>query len=318
MSIRIIQRTYGGPEVLEVEHVDSPDAAALAPGEVLVSVAAAGVNPIDIMTRGGGGMAAAGVISTPFTPGWDIAGTVAAIGPAVTELTVGQRVMGLVRFPHEGAAYAEYAVVPAENLVQAPKSLSDEEAGAMPMAAMTAWQALAETTTVSPGQRVLISGAGGGVGHVAVQIAHHLGAHVVALASTSKHSWLQDLGADEVIDYRDIDAVSSLSATVDVAFSLAAGSHQAALHSVKPNGLLIALGAGAGDLEDQAQQFGIRFAATHVRPERSWLLSVAELAAKGALKVTISEKFQLEDAARAHEELENGHSKGKIVLQVKR
>lgn len=243
MAIRIIQRRFGGPETLEVVEVESPTASDLGPDEVLVAVAAAGVNPIDVMTRTGGGMAATGAITLPFTPGWDVAGTVRAVGAGATGLAPGQRVLGLARFPREGAAYAERVIVPAVDLVPTPEILTDEQAGAFPMAAMTAWQAFTDTASVEAGQRVLITGAGGGVGHLAVQLARHLGAHVIALASEGKHAWLRELGADETIDYRDATAVAALEGTADIALSLAAGSRDAALRAVRSSGVLIGLGA---------------------------------------------------------------------------
>lgn len=314
MSTKIIQRAFGGPEVLEHVEVATPTAADLGPTDVLVAVTAAGVNPIDVMTRQGGGMAAAGVVDVPFTPGWDVAGTVEAVGAEVTALQVGQRVLGLARFPREGGTYAEHAVVPAENLVPTPDRLSEAEAGALPMAAMTAWQALASTTTAAPGRRVLITGAGGGVGHLAVQIARSLGDHVVAIASSGKHDWLRSLGADETVDYRDPEAVAALAGTVDVALSLAPGSRESALRAVRPGGTLVALGGGAGDLEEGAVSAGIRFEATHVRTERAWLENVVDLAGKGELLPTVSETFALADAADAHRSVESGHGTGKVVL----
>ncbi|UQN30901.1 NADP-dependent oxidoreductase [Brachybacterium kimchii] len=314
MSTKILQHAFGGPEVLEIIDAPAPTAADLGPGDVLVAVTAAGVNTIDVMTREGGGMAAAGVVTLPFTPGWDVAGTVEAVGADVTGLEVCQRVLGLARFPREGSAYAEHAVVPADDLALTPESLTDEQAGALPMAAMTAWQAFADTTSVGPGQRVLITGAGGGVGHLAVQIAHLLGAHVVAIASEGKHDWLRGLGADETVDYRDPEAVGALAGSVDVALSLAAGSREAALRAVRPGGTLVALGGGAGDLEADAERAGVRFAATHVHTQREWLEGVVRLAADGELVPTVSETFALADVADAHRAVESGHSTGKVVL----
>lgn len=314
MSIAIVQSEFGGPETLEVVDVTPPTATDLQPDEVLVKVAAAGVNPIDVMTRAGGGMAAAGVVKLPYTPGWDVAGTVEAVGAAVSDLTPGQRVCGMVRFPAPGSTYAEYVVVPAAHVVPTPENLTDEQAAALPLAAMTAWQACADTADLQPGQRVLISGAGGGVGHLAVQIAHELGAWVIAVASEGKHQWLRDLGANETIDYRNTEAMDALHQSVDVALSLAAGSREATLRAVRPGGLLIALGGGADSLDKEAEQAGIRFAATHVRTERDWLEQVTKLAAKGALVPDVSLTLPLAEAAEAHRAIENGHSTGKIVL----
>jgi NADPH2:quinone reductase len=229
MSNKIVQRRFGGPEVLEFVTVESPTSANLAEDEVLVRVAFAGVNPIDVMTRRGGGMAAAGIVSLPLTPGWDLAGTVEAVGSEVHEFGIGQRVYGMARFPKAGSAYAQQAVVPALDLLATPDAFSDEEAAAFPMAALTAWQALRDTASVQPGERVLITGAGGGVGHLAVQLAHHLGAEVITVASAGKHPWLQQLGADVTVDYTDPNALSALRGNpVQVALNLASGSRDAA------------------------------------------------------------------------------------------
>ncbi|MBM7368397.1 NADP-dependent oxidoreductase [Gordonia hydrophobica] len=316
MSTQIVQRVFGGPETLEVVDVTPPSAADVGPDEVLVRVAAAGVNQIDVMTRTGGGMAAAGIITLPYTPGWDVAGIVEAVGSAVAGLSPGQRVLGLARFPKPGSAYAEHVIIPAADLVPAPENLSDDQAAALPMAAMTAWQAFTDTTAVQPGQRVLITGAGGGVGHLAVQLAHHLGARVIAVASSGKHEWLRELGADETVDYRDGDAIDALAGMVDVTLSLAAGSRDTALRAVRTGGTLIALGGGAEGLEAAAKQAGVGFAATHVHTQRDWLTAIADLAAHGVLVPTVSEVFDLADAADAHRAIESGHSTGKIVLRT--
>ncbi|UVY85575.1 NADP-dependent oxidoreductase [Brachybacterium sp. NBEC-018] len=316
MPIAIVQQEFGGPEVLEAAEVAPLTAQDLAAGEVLVRVRAAGVNPIDAMTRAGGGMAAAGLVTLPAVPGWDLAGVVEAVAEVVQDLAPGDRVLGLARFPHPGGAYAELAAVPAEDLVPVPESLDDVHAAALPMAAMTAWQAFAETAPVRPGQRVLITGAGGGVGHLAVQIAHHLGAHVLAVASAGKHEWLRELGADETVDYRDAAAVAALAGTCDAALSLAEGSRRLALDAVRRGGTVIALGGGADGLAEEAAAAGVELATTHVHTQREWLLAVTDLAARGVIAPTVSEVLDLAEAAQAHRLLEGGHSTGKIVLRV--
>lgn len=317
MSISIVQTAFGGPETLQPVETPIPRIDQLGTNEVLVRVAFAGVNTIDVMTRTGGGMAAAGIVSLPYVPGWDMAGTVEAVGEDVTEFAPGQRVFGLLRFPHPGGAYAQYVVARAEDLVATPDTLSDQAAGALPMAAMTAVQAFTDTTSVGPGQRVLITGAGGGVGHLAVQLAHQLGATVVAVARSSKHDWLRELGADQAVDYANEKEMAALpTQPVDVALNLASASAQAALRAVRPGGVLIALGAGAADLRDAANAVNVRFAATHVRAERAWIERVASLARDGGLAPTITGVFDLADASVAHEHLQSGHTQGKIVLRA--
>lgn len=315
MSNKIVQRRFGGPEVLEFVTVEAPTGAQLAADEVLVRVAFAGVNPIDVMTRQGGGMAAAGIVSLPFTPGWDLAGSVEAVGSDVQALTPGQRVYGMARFPQAGSAYAEHVVVPMQDLLATPETLTDEEAAALPMAALTAWQAFRATAKVEPGNRVLINGAGGGVGHIAVQMAHHLGAEVVAVASSGKHAWLQELGAHQTVDYKDPRHVSAMAGScVDTALNLAAGSRGSALAAVRAGGVFISLGADADAVANAAQEAGVRLEVTHVHTDRDWLEHVGALVTQGVLRPTVSQVFPLEDAAAAHRAIESGHTQGKVVL----
>ena len=196
-------------------------------------------------------------------------------------------------------------------------SLTDEQAGALPLAAMTAWQALGDTTAVQPGQRVLISGAAGGVGHLAVQIAHHLGATVVAVDSATKLDQLRRLGADIAVDFRDDEAMAQLEADpADITLSLAAGSREFAVRATRRGGVIVALGGGADSVTAAAAAAGVRLALTHVRTERAWLERVAELAAIGVLVPTVGRVFDLADAADAHRLLESGRAEGKLVLRA--
>jgi NADPH:quinone reductase-like Zn-dependent oxidoreductase len=318
LSTKIVQTRFGGPEVLEPVEQKPPTAEALAADEVLVRVAYAGVNPIDVMTRTGGGLAAAGVITLPFTPGWDLAGRVEAVGSQVDTLALGDRVFGMARFPLEGAAYAQYAVVPAVDLALTPDTLTDAAAAALPLAAMTAWQAFGDTTQVAKGQRVLIIGAGGGVGHFAVQIAHHLGATVTAIAAAAKHNWLRDLGADQTVDYTEPTALTALAdQPVDVALDLVGGeTGRRALAAIRPNGVLIALTGASDDLRAAADAVGVRVATTSVRTERAWLEQIAHLAAVQAVVPEVAQIFDLTDAAQAHRLIETGHVQGKVVLRA--
>lgn len=317
MSNAIIQHRFGGPEVLEFVPVNSPASTDLAEDEVLVRVAFAGVNQIDVMTRRGGGTAASGMVSLPFTPGWDLAGAVEAVGTDVHQFGVGQRVYGMARFPRAGSAYAEHAVVPARDLLATPESFSDGEAAAFPMAALTAWQAFRDTAPVQPGERVLITGAGGGVGHLAVQLAHHLGAEVIAVASAGKHAWLQQLGADVTVDYTDPNALGALQDhPVQVSLNLASGSRDAALAAVEAGGVMISLGEGADAVTAAAKAAGVRLEVTHVHTNRDWLEHVGALAADGVLKPTVSQVFDLANAAEAHRAIESGHTQGKVVLRT--
>ncbi|HWL85980.1 MAG TPA: NADP-dependent oxidoreductase, partial [Polyangiaceae bacterium] len=185
-------RSYGAPQVLQVEEVEKPKPI---PTEVLVRVRAAGANPIDAYVRSG----AFPLLKPPFILGWDISGVVEEVVPGVNRFKVGDEVFGMPFFPRAGNGYAEYVAVPSRQLARKPAALDHVRAAALPLAGLTAWQSLADVAQVRPGQRVLIHAAGGGVGHVAVQIAKALGAHVVGTASASKHDFVRGLGADEVI-----------------------------------------------------------------------------------------------------------------------
>src|SRR5262245_61551146 len=176
------QLVLGGPEVLEVVEAPRPEPG---PTEVLVRVGAAGVNPVDWKLRAAGGFLG----EPPFTVGWDVAGVVEEVGYGVTRFAEGDRVFGMPRFPREAAAYAEYVVSPSRQLARTPDELSDVEAAALPLAGLTAWQALVETAGVGAGDRVLVLGAAGGVGHLAVQIAKARGAYVVGTARAEKHAF---------------------------------------------------------------------------------------------------------------------------------
>lgn len=317
MSKKVTQRSFGGPEVLEVIDVPVPAADDLGPDEVLVRVAAAGVNPVDWKTRAGIGVAMPGDL--PFTVGWDLAGTVEALGPQVTGFAPGDRVFAMSRFPFQAAAYAQYAVVPAGDLVATPAPVTDEAAAALPLAALTAWQGLIDTAQVQAGQRVLIHGAGGGVGHLAVQIARHLGADVTATARAAKHDWLLSLGAHQVIDYTRDDFTRILrDAPVDLVLDFIAGDvGPRSAQVIAPGGLLVQFPAGMDpEAKAAADAAGVRIDAPVVHTDQAQLRQIAELAATGALTATVAEVLDLDKAAEAHRALESGHVPGKLVLRT--
>jgi NADPH:quinone reductase-like Zn-dependent oxidoreductase len=306
----IRQQTLGGPEVLEYVEVERPEPQ---PTEVLVRVRAAGVNPVDWKTRARGAFLG----EPPFTVGWDVAGTVEEVGRGVTRFAPGDRVFGMPRFPKEAAAYAEYVTSPSRQLARVPDALTDVEAGALPLAALTAWQALVETASVERGQRVLILGAAGGVGHLAVQIAKSRGAYAIGTASAGKHPFLAGLGVDEAVDYTS-EAVEERVRDADVLLDLVGGEGTApALGALRDGGLAIVI-PSAASIDDLRSQAGDRVRVTGllVEPDRAGLEAIAELAALGQLKPAIAETFPLADAARAHEVGERGRTMGKLVLVV--
>lgn len=306
----IRQVTLGGPEVLELVEVERPEPQ---PTEVLVRVRAAGVNPVDWKTRARGAFLG----EPPFTVGWDVAGTVEEVGRGVTRFAPGDRVFGMPRFPKEAAAYAEYVTSPSRQLARIPDALSDVEAGALPLAALTAWQALVETAEIGPGRRVVILGAAGGVGHLAVQIAKSRDAHVIGTASAGKHAFLAELGADEAVDYTS-EAIEARVRDADVLLDLVGGDGTApALDALRDGGLAIVV-PSAASIDDLRSHAGgrVRITGLLVEPDRTGLEAIADLAAVGRLRPAIAETFPLAQAARAHEIGEHGRTMGKLVLVV--
>jgi NADPH:quinone reductase-like Zn-dependent oxidoreductase len=304
----IRQSRLGGPDVLELVDVPRPDPA---PTEVLVRVAAAGVNPVDWKVRLRGGF----VGEPPFTIGWDVAGVVEAIGYGVTRFAAGDRVFGMPRFPREAAAYAEYVTSPSRQLARIPDGLSDVEAAALPLAGLTAWQALVETADVGRGTRVLVLAAAGGVGHLAVQIAKARGAYVIGTARASKHAFLRSLGADEMLDYTS-DDVAERVRDADVLLDLVGGEAAAAsLGALRDGGVCVAVASGAGlpQLQELAGE-RVRVAGLLVEPDRAGLEAIAGLVAEGMLRPHVAHTFPLAEAARAHELSESGRTQGKLVL----
>jgi NADPH:quinone reductase-like Zn-dependent oxidoreductase len=306
---------FGGPEVLALAELEAPSPIST---EVLVEVHAAGVNPVDFKTRIGSGVAAwAG--PPPFVPGWDVAGVVVGSGYGVTRFAQGDRVFGMPRFPRAAGAYAEYVTAPSMQLTLIPDELSFEEAAALPLAALTAWQALSDAAAVASGDAVLIHGASGGVGHLAVQIAAALGATVTATARSSKHEFLRGLGATELVDVEKV-AVGEAVDDVDVAVDLVGGSDTGALLSaVRTGGVLLAIAAGASDeTKAEAERRGVRVLEPLVEPDGRGLDRITALVRDGSLKVALDSVFPLEQAAEAHRRIEAGGLRGKLVLSVRR
>jgi NADPH:quinone reductase-like Zn-dependent oxidoreductase len=309
----VVMGEHGGPRVLEVRDVDRP---APQSNEVLIRRAAAGVNPVDTQVRAGSWVLEE-MGKPPMILGWDIAGTVEEAGAGASGFAPGDRVLGMLRFPALGQCDAEYVAAPSGHIARTPDSLTDEEAGALPMAGLTAWQALVGTAGVGEGDRVLIQAAAGGVGHLAVQIAKARGARVIGTARADKHDFLRDLGVDEPVDYTAApieEAISDADVVVDLVSEDDAGL-LGSLGTLRKGGLLVVI---AGDLTDAvnnaAAQQGKRATEMLVSPDQAGLESLAALVEEDALRVVIAESFPLERAAEAHERLESGRVSGKLVL----
>lgn len=298
---------WGGPETLVEREIDRPE-----PGlnEILVRVHAAGVNPVDSKTRASGALISWGEV--PIV-GWDVSGTVEAVGPGVTLYAPGDEVYGMPSFPRQAGGYAEYVVGPARHFARKPASLDHVQAAALPLAALTAWQALVDTAAVAPGHRVLIHAAAGGVGHLAVQIAKARGAYVIGTASEAKHGMLRELGADELIDYRSADFTEAVS-DVDIVIDALGGENgERSLKVLKPGGHLVTL-PSPDDVPADAE--GFRTGWTLVEPDFRGLVEIAALVEEGRLRPVVDTVLPLSEAAKAHEIVDRGRTTGKIVLTV--
>ncbi|MFI8082140.1 NADP-dependent oxidoreductase [Kitasatospora sp. NPDC086009] len=306
----ITQYTYGGSDVLREVETERPEPG---PSEVLVRVRAAGMNPTDWKHRQNPGF----LDRLPLVLGWDVSGVVEAVGPGVTIHRPGDEVFGMLPYPYGVGAFAEYAVAPARALVRKPAGVDHVQAGAIPLAALTAWQVLVDAAGVRPGERVLIHAAAGGVGHLAVQIAKTRGAYVIGTASAPKHALLRELGADELIDYRTEDFTRI--APVDLVLDTIGGDTAIrSLDTLKPGGRLIsiALGALPADLAELAAARGVEAVPLLVEADQAGMRAIAGLVEAGELRAVVEAVFPLADAAKGHDLGDTGRVTGKVVLTV--
>lgn len=306
----ISQNSYGGPEVVHMVETERP---APGPSEVLVRVRAAGMNPTDWKHRQGAGF----LDRLPLVLGWDVSGVVEAVGVGVTLHEPGDEVFGMLPYPHGVGSFAEYVVAPARALVRKPEGVDHVQAGAIPLAALTARQVLVDAADVRPGQRVLIHAAAGGVGHLAVQIAKERGAYVIGTASAPKHALLRELGADEAIDYRnqDFTAIDPVDLVLD---TIGGDTADRSLDVLKPGGQLItiALRSYAEDLAERAAARDVRFRPLLVEADQEGMRSIADLMRAGKLKAVVEAVFPLDRAAEGHALGDTNRVTGKVVLTL--
>jgi NADPH:quinone reductase-like Zn-dependent oxidoreductase len=324
---------HGGPEVLRYETVPVPE---LKTGEVLVRVLAVGLNPPDWYLRDGYERQQLPAdlrpsIPLPAIPGSDVSGVVEAVATDVEGFSVGDEVYGMVRFPSFGnsAAYAEYVAAPVSDLALKPPGIDHEHASAAPMSGLTAWQFLIELGHKEPnplqpqthhpvpldGKTVLVNGAAGGVGHLAVQLAKWRGANVIAVASSTHKSFLRELGADDFIDYTT-SRPEDLARDVDLVLDTLGGPATSRfLRVIKRGGALFPVFPGFSGAAEATER-GVTVSMTQVRSNGKQLAELGRVLDDGTVRVAIDSSYALEDACAAHQRAERGHIQGKIVLTV--
>jgi NADPH:quinone reductase-like Zn-dependent oxidoreductase len=297
---------YGPPDVLVVDEVPRPSPGA---GEVLVRVHAASVNPVDWKFRAGY-LKEYAPLQMPHTPGFDLAGTVEAMGPDVDGFAPGQAVFG-----RGAGTYAEYAIAPTTSLALKPANVNFDQASTIGIGGVTAWAGLFDTANLQPGQRLLVQGAAGGVGSYAVQFGHWKGAHVIGTTSPGNLELARSLGVDEAVDYT-AGPVDRVVSDIDVVLDAVGGdTMEQSWELLKPAGILVEV-AGMPD-EDAARKHGVRTSGVQAPPAISGILKqIAELIQSGVVRAEVGMVFSLEQAAEAHALSETRHGRGRLVLHI--
>ncbi|MEU1183077.1 NADP-dependent oxidoreductase [Streptomyces sp. NPDC005820] len=304
----ITQRAIGGSDVLELAEIPLPSPG---PGEVLVRVRATGMNPADWKVR-------IGKVDffgpPPYVLGHEFSGTVEAVGEGATRFAVGEDVYGWTVPPH--GSHADHVVVTEDRIAPGPRTLDHIGAAALPISGFTAYQALVTLADVQPGRRVLIHGAAGGVGHLAVQLAKARGAYVIGTARAAKHDYVRGLGADELVDYtvEDFSTLRDIDAVLD---TISNDYGPRSLPTLKPGGILVdvvGVGVDRTEVTARAAELGVRFVEFFLEPTPRVLTAFAELVDAHGIRPTIAETLPLTQAAKAHDLSETGRVQGKIVL----
>lgn len=302
---------FGSADNLKVGELEVPQ---LKEGEVLVKLKAAAVNPVDAAVRAGHLKAFLPTVF-PVVPGWDMAGVVADRGFSARRFIAGDEVYAYARRPVvQWGTYAEYIVLPETYLALRPQRLSWEEAAGIPLVGLTAYQSLYIAGNLQKGQTVLILGASGGIGTLAIQLARAKGAEVIGVASKKNHAYMKELGATHTIDYHNThigEAVKQLYADgVDLIFDAASGETlQQSLTALKKNGTLVSILNHGTDIDKS-----INFHYVFVEPNATQLSHLRELADEGQLKVPVSKTYSLNETAEAMRQIESHHTTGKIVI----
>ena len=303
----ILINEYGNNDVVNDGEVERPEPKA---DEVLVKVHVAGVNPVDWKIRNGLGERLG--LKLPIMLGGEIAGTIERIGDDVRGFKQGDAVYGIIR----SGGFAEYAIAKMGDIASKPQSLDFENAAAVPLGALTAWQAIFDLAHLSTGQTILITGASGGVGSLAVQLAKAKGAYVIGTASGRNQEFVRDLGADEFVDYTKQN-FEEVVKDVDVVFDAVGGdTFERAFQTLKKGGFLVT--SVEFPSEEKAQEFGVKSARVHCKPNAEQLAAISALVDEGKLKAHVATVLPLVEVKKAFQLSESGRTRGKIVLQIGR
>ncbi len=319
-AIRINE--FGGPGVMKIEEIERPIPAS---DEILVKVYASGINPVDWVVRNGGNDFLKSFLTLPMTIGWDAAGIVEELGNEVKDFKKGDAVYGVPNFPGSNGSYAEYCAAKASQFAIKPKSISFNEAASVPLVGLVACNALFELGKLQAGQLVFIHGASGGVGSLAVQLAKAKGAYVIGSASAGNQEFLKQIGADEVIDYSN-QKFEELLQDIDVVFDGSPlrddNERLKCISILKDGGIFVSVNVDF-PFSDEVKQALIKKHATGElvatqTDHREWLNEMAKLIDEDKVKVHISKVFPLAQVAEAHKESETFHTRGKLVLEIKK
>jgi NADPH:quinone reductase-like Zn-dependent oxidoreductase len=309
----------GGIEKLKLSEIKVPNISA---DEVLVKVKAISINPVDAFVRQNEaslrGILKPGKDEDTFILGWDVSGIIEEVGSKITEFKKGDEVFGMINFPGNGKAYAEYIAAPANQLALKPENISFEEAAAATLTALTAWQALVTHAKIKKGDKVLIHAAAGGVGHYAIQIAKYFGAYAIGNASTAKKDFVLGLGADEFIDYTKEKFEDKIKDADIVLESLPGSEHLLrSIEATKNGGRIISIKSSfEGELTEKAKQKNLFTYRLLVSSNGNDMKQIAKLLEEGKIHSHISTRYKFEDLPKAHQQMETGKTFGKIVVVV--
>jgi len=306
----IILKSPGDVDQLEYTELPIPETR---PDEVLIKVKAISINPVDTKTRKGEGMYGLMKKDHPLILGWDISGIVEK--SKSSDFKVGDEVFGMLNFPGNGNAYAEYVVAPASQLAGKPKNISFEEAAASTLAALTSWQALVVNGKVQKGQNVLIHAASGGVGHFAVQLAKYLGATVTGTSSAKNKDFVLSLGVDHYIDYHTYDWSKQKSEYDFVLDTVGGNNIDNSIEVAKSGGTIISIPTGLNEeITEKAKSKGINSYFILVKSNGEHMKEIASLLENETIKPHISTIFSFDGIKKAHLQLESGRTVGKVVV----